>query len=181
MGKSIEEHPWKDSEAKQHLEDLIRNNKIPATAKPKQVYETHCQHRSEFKDFGNKNFAGRLRALREKLTKKNDRAARDARALAQDRLVYPRPHQDGFGLPLWPTSHARTLLGLDMDHEKHLSMTREELWASRPEHFEDFPFAIFVKHIHQEVKTRKFHTYCRDKAEQKLTKKQLENIPSNCK
>lgn len=65
--------------------------------KPKQVHDGFCMHRPEFSSFGNKNFASRLRSIREKLKERNHRAARDAAALSRDRCIYTRPHQDGHG------------------------------------------------------------------------------------
>mgnify|MGYP000679596165 CR=1 FL=1 len=169
---------WKDSAARAHLCDLLMKKQIPAELKPKQVHEQFCKNHATFKVFKyDKNFAARLRYLRTKTVERNDRAARDSAALTADRLIYARPYNDGFGLPLWATSDAKASLCDDIDNNKHKTMTKEALWCSRAECYEFFPFDKFVKHIHQEVKTRKFHKYCKDKADKKIAKKLLKNMP----
>lgn len=176
------EPKWIDSQAKAHLLDLIMRKQVTAEMKPKDVYDRFCKDREEFKPFLDyKNFSNRLRALRTKVEEKNDGAERDAAALARDREICPRPLMDGFGLPHWPDAEAKALLESDIENEKHIAMSKEGLWSSRPEHMECFPFDVFVKHVHQEAKTRKFHTCCKDKADEKINKQFLCNMPSNVK
>jgi len=154
---------WINSQAKAYLLNLLTEGKIPEDMAPKRVYEKHCKGCPEFALFGDKNFCSRLRSLRKKVSERSDRAARDSEALARDRMIYPRPCQDGFGLPYWPDSDAKKLLERDIDEENHLNTKTYALWMSKPEHYESIPCEVFVKRIHQEVKTRKFHTYVDDK------------------
>lgn len=177
MGPQKDPPKWIKSAAKAYLLELVRNEEIPARMKAKAVHEQFCKHRSEFVQFGDKHFASRLKAVRKKVSDRNDRAARDASALARDRVIYPRPSQDGFGLPFWPDSEAKEQLENDIDKGKHLSMSREALWYSTPVYYESLPFEVFVKHIHQEVKTRKFHTCVEDKRQEKLSKDALKHMP----
>lgn len=170
-----EEAPkWIKSDAKAYLYDLLEKEEIPSNMKPKDVFETYCADRPEFIPFGYKNFSSRLRAMRIKVAMRNDCAKRDEAALANDRTIYPRPIQDGYGLPYWPDAAAKELLGEDMNNGKHKTMTGEALWSSRPEYSE-----VFVKHIHQEVNTRKFHAYVDDKANDRIAKKDLANMPKS--
>lgn len=172
---------WISSDAKALLIELVKKGEVPADMKPKKVFETFCKDRPEFKLVGDANFASRLKGVRDKIKDKNFSAERDAAALAHDRMLHPRPHEDGFGLPFWPDAEAKKLLDKDIDNNLHNTMTKTALWKSRAECYECFPFEIFVKRIHQEVKTRKFHAHCEDKANKKISKKDIENIPSNVK
>jgi len=177
MSSNKQEPKWIKSPAKAYLLDLIEKGKVPSTLKPREVHDEFCVNRPEFQAFGYKHFSNRLRALREKVADRNDRADRDAAALASDRLLHPRPNQDGFGLPYWPDSEAKEVLCEDIDRGNHLTMTKEQLWSSKPEHYESFPFDVFVKHVHQEVKTRKFHAYIADKAKKVISENALKHMP----
>lgn len=168
---------WINSPAKACLINLLTKEEIPSEMKPKAVYEKFCKHRPEFSVFKDNNFGSRLKALRDKVKDRNNRAVRDEAAFRHDRLIYPRPCQDGFGLPHWPDSEAKELLNQDIDQGKHLILSKEDLWKSKPEYWECFPFEIFVKHVHQEIKTRKFHQYVADKRENKIAKTVLDNMP----
>jgi len=177
---STKNEKWVKSAAKGYLMKLLTENKIPADMKPKEVFEAFCKDRPEFASFGHdKLFSGRLRALRIKVLEGKDRATIAAAALENDRRIYPRPHQDGFGLPYWPDSEAKALLSDDIDNGKHVTMTKLQLWSSRPQHADCYPFEIFVKHVHQEIKTRKFHVCCNDKAKKLIPQLVLGNMPGN--
>jgi len=157
--------------------DQLTKGQIPASMTPKDACANFCVDRPEFILFGDTNFAGRLRSLRKKVVDRNDRAKRDAQALARDRLAHPRPSQDGFGLPHWPDAEAKELLEEDVDQGNHLTMSKHALWKSKPEHCGSMPHESFVKHVHQEAKTRKFHAYVEDKRKDKIAKSALKNMP----
>jgi len=168
---------WIKSDAKGYLRNLLTKGDIPNEMRPKQVHQHYCKDRPEFEPFGDKNFASRLKSLRDKVKDRNDKTARDAAALTRDRNTYPRPVMDGFGLPHWPDCDAKELLEQDVNDKRHETLTRQALWESRPECMENFPFDMFVKHVHQAMKTRKFHAYVDDKKNNRIAKKDLENVP----
>lgn len=159
---------WRKSPAQYYVYDGLKNGVIPLEGMaPKEVYENYCKDRPEFAAFGDKNFASRLRSLRAKVADKNNRAARDGAFLTDDRKVYPRPSQDAFGLPYWPDSDAKVKLAEDMDAGKHKILSGEQLWASRPEYYENYPVDTFIKHIFQEERSRKFLLYCQEQRNKK--------------
>jgi len=175
---TTKEEKWiKSNTAKAHLLDLIRKKEIPEDMKPKQVFEACCKHRPEFELFGDNDFSSRLRSLRAKVTDQDDKAARDATALAGDRLLCPRPVMDGFGLPCWPDAEAKELLEMDVREGKHNEMTKEELFLSRTECSESIPYHVFIKWVHQEARTQKFHAHVTDKRNNKIAKQHIENMP----
>lgn len=179
---SKKEVKWRDSPAKAYLEGLLKKGKVPAEMGAHEVYQTFCKHHMEFELFEDQqSFSRRLKSLRDAVSKKNGQAERDAQALNHDRMIYGRPHQDGHGLPYWPDCDAKDLLEEDIEDNKHNTMTKAKLWKSRPEYHECFPFDVFVGHVHSEVRSAKFHAYLEDKAEKKIDKKYLKNIPSNTK
>jgi hypothetical protein len=49
-------------------------------------------------------------------------------------------------------------------------MKPKALYDTRIE-YQNYPLVVFRKHIHQEVKRRKFVAYCQDKAEKKKVKR----------
>jgi hypothetical protein len=57
----------------------------------------------------------------------------------------------------------------DVDRGKHEIMKPKALYDTQIE-YQDYPLVVFQKHIHQEVKWRKFVAYCQDKAEKKKSK-----------
>jgi len=134
---------------------------------PNQVHETFCQNKPEFSVFKDENFASRLRSLRNKVKEKNTRADVDAAALAHDRAMFPRPVQDGCGLPHWADSDAKARLIEDIDTGRCKTMSKEDLWTSSEACCKNYPFDVFVKHCHQEIKSRKFVACCKEQREKK--------------
>jgi len=71
---------WRTSAARDFLYNALLDETIPknpAQMKPKEVYETICKNRPEFKHFQNYkdlDFANKLRSARERVNKKTSRA-----------------------------------------------------------------------------------------------------------
>ena len=77
---------------------------------------------------------------------------------------------DRSGFISWPDSDAKAMLEEDIESDKHKTMTKKALWSSRSEYYENFPFEMFVKHVHQELRSRKFTTYV---VEQRAKKRKI--------
>lgn len=162
---------WRTSQAKSFLYNGLRDGSIPLTGDEMSaavVYREFCQNKEEFEAFPyDKHFAARLGRLRKLVSTENSKLERDAKAFYHDREIYPAPTHDAFGTLFWPTSEARKMLSEDIDCGKHKAMKPKELWSSRAEYYNNFPLDIFTKHIHQEIKSRKYLAYLKDKASKK--------------
>ena len=159
---------WRNSPAQVFLYNGLKDGTIPMEGMPpKEVYEKFCKDQPAFKEFGDELFGSRLRSLREKVSDKKSKATRDALALEADRLVHPRPTHDGYGMLFWPDSEAKELLATDIDNGKLLYLSKEALWSTRKEYYENFPQDLFIKHVFQELKSRKFKRYVEDQRQKK--------------
>jgi len=162
---------WEHSDAKKLLKGDLLSGKIPLDGEGMTPQEAYLQ-RPEFiaSDPKYKRFPNRLRALREQLIAKNDRADEDREALLHDRKLHPIPERNHRGELRWEGSEVQRLLRLDMDSGKHKTMKPSELYQSREEYNDKdkgYPLEVFRQHIHQEVRKRKFDKYLTMKREKK--------------
>jgi hypothetical protein len=155
----VETQIWRNSTAQSILRGYLQSGEIPldGSMKPKEVWDVFCVPHPEFVGFVYKNkFANRLRYMRKQLVDKDGLADDDNAALVHDRLLFPAPTHNHRGEPRWPGSEAERFLKLDIDACKHEMMAPLQLHGTRAEYYENYPLAVFRKHIHQEVRLRKF-------------------------
>ena len=146
---------WRNSKARSLLESMLRTDQIPASMKPKQVYEL----RQEFKDFDPeyKNWGSRLSSLRSQVNKERFRFHEDSLAFENFRKLNPLPTHDSQGKLLWDRSAAKEFLRSDLKEGKHEIMKPQELWNSRLEYYENFTLEVFRNHLYQEKRTEKWY------------------------
>ena len=156
---------WKNSKARQNLYKELTGGNIPRDAKDsngrfmvpllKDIYNMH----EEYKLYDPKKFSSHLSSLR---TQYHERMMRDAMDIgAFDN--YRRNHQPSLfshhGYPEWQGSEAQRLLKIDLEAKKQDTMSRMDLWDSKPEFYEHFPLKVFRDKLNQEVRTAKYlHT-----------------------
>ena len=97
-----------------------------------------------------------MQDLRKQLEVGETRAIKDAAALVLDRQTFKKKTHNTLDLPNWDQSDAQRLLKIDIDNNKHNTMTPKDLYESRPEYHKVLSLKVFRSHIFQEVKTRKF-------------------------
>jgi hypothetical protein len=146
--------PWRNSVARQLLEQDIMNGTIPLTNAEMTARDVHSC-RPEFSQLPYESFPRRLQALRDSCKAKVNRGLDDAAAYHHDRQFDQQPTSATLGLPRWEGSNAERLLKIDITDGVDLQMTRQELYATRQE-YQVFTLTTFRGHIHQEVKRRKF-------------------------
>ena len=122
--------------------------------------------RPEFVEFSLDFFEKRVEHYRNKAFQEHHRASADEFALAHDRRLFPKKSTNCLGEPRWDGSLAEASLKKDIDNEKHNVLKPEALHRSRKE-CQVFALEVFRKHIHQEVKKRKYIAWCKNRAEQK--------------
>lgn len=165
---------WKNSAAKAYLYKLIVDNKIPDRKhiKPRQVFETYCQERPEFKHFQDySNFASRLLSLRNKAEEKGERADADSARLEHDRAIFPKPTVDTKGFAMWQGSEAQKLLRQDIESGKNTTMKPKLLYETKSEYYENYSLEFFRNRIYQEVKFNKRERYVKLSIEKRAAKK----------
>jgi hypothetical protein len=165
---------WATSKARELLEKDLLSGRIPLERwTAANVY--NLPDRPEFRLFEYKKFVTNLRNLRKRIKEQKQDATAAALALAHDRVIYPVAAVNGVnnhqgGAPRWEGSLAQKWLNDDIDEGKHEMMQPMQLRQTRLEYMK-FDKVIFGKHIHQEVKTRKFIIYLKEKQEKKKKKK----------
>jgi hypothetical protein len=167
--KEATKDSWAKSDAKRILEAELKKGTIPLDASDMAPDVVYLQH-PEFATFQYEKFRDNLNKLRKKIKGKKTRSELDSLALQRDRKSHPKPEKNNRGEPRWEGSEAERLLKLDVDNGKHNAMTPRNLHKSRKE-YQDYALDVFRKHIHQEVKTRKFIKQRKDRAEKKKNKK----------
>jgi len=173
MAPKKDSKSWQHSEAKKTLHGDICAGTIPLDQNEMSadaVYAHHKEHPdfllSDFHD--ERLFTSRLKALRTKTKEKNDFKKRDAKALAEDRLQFPKPATNFRGESDWASSKAKELLKTDIDNKKHLTMKKKKLWLSKPE-CQEIPLDTFRGRVCQETKSRKFQACVSTKRDKKKT------------
>ena len=114
------------------------------------------QLRKEYQEMGEKNFRSRLSAMHTLVNKKLDLALEDAKALANDRLLYPRPEKNFRGDKQWIDSDAKTLLEIDVEDGVHKLMSPKALYQSRQQYQDACSLQVFRGHIYQEAQMVKW-------------------------
>ena len=127
---------WRTSNAKRLLVQDMMDGLVPVAERIlsyKKLYEEFYADAPEFQEWPyDHRFSARVRTLQNSVNLLGAAARDDATALAHDRLVHPEPgtHAEN-GLLLWANSEADCWLRVDINAEKHLEMTNEDLFASR--------------------------------------------------
>jgi len=166
-----EEEAWANSETKKVLRMMLRSGEIPLSSEQMPPDIVYWQDPS-FAASPYEKSRDRLNAYRKEFKKKKALAADDLAALQSDRLLYPKSTTDSNGELRWEGSDAERLLKLDIDEGKHDQMKPEDLKKTRKEYnVEGLDLKTFRGHIHQEIKTRKWHAYLKEKGEKKKKKK----------
>ena len=149
-------HPWRNSSAQLLLQQLLVSGEIPGSGMPpKEVWETYCQARPEFKGFQYKKFPARLRSMRQQVHASSQRSVIENVAFLHDRELFPVSEVTNRGVPRWQGSPAERHLKADITAKIHERMTPQEFRTTRKEYLE-FSLEVFRKHIHQEVRMKKY-------------------------
>lgn len=151
-----EPDPWINSEAKDLLRQDIEAGRVTAEMKPRAVR----QMRPEFRLYKLVNFGNNLRSLRKALSLQHELATFDQNAFENDERLFPpaAANNQQRGYPHWNGSEAKRLLKLDVDANRHDTVTPKALYESRQE-YQVYPLAVFRKHIYQEVRSRRDTAY----------------------
>jgi hypothetical protein len=156
LGPQEEHHPWKGSSARLVLQQLLESGQIPASGMtPKSIWETFCVVRPEFEGFHYKKFSARLRSMRAQVGSESRRSIVENAAFLHDQELFPVSTVTNRGKPRWEGSTAQRHLKCDVSEKKHERMTPQDLRKTREDYLE-FELEVFRKHIHQEVRLRKF-------------------------
>ena len=76
----------------------------------------------------------------------------------------------------WEGSKAQWKLKKDSDNDKHLQMSKLDLWSSRDCYHMELPLKVFRDHVYQEIRTRKYMYTLELKEKNKLEKKEKEKV-----
>jgi len=173
MARKKDATTWRHSEAKKLLYADVISGVVPVdeTQMNAQAVCDCCSNHPDFllSDFHDrKKFPARLNRLRDKIKGKNNRQDRDAAALANDRLLFPRPSSNYRGEPDWANSNAKKLLADDIANGRHLALTKKKLWKSRPE-CQETDLDVFRGRVCQMLKSIKFEACVTCKRDKKKT------------
>jgi hypothetical protein len=156
---------WKDSKARTLLYKQLTDGNIPKDAKDSNgcftvpllddIYKMH----EEYKLYDRTKFSSRLSSLRTQYHECMIRNAMDIEAFDNYRQNHQPSLISHYGYPEWQGSEAQRLLKIDLEAKKQDTMSRMDLWDSKPEFYEHFPLKVFRDKLNQEVRTSKYlHT-----------------------
>lgn len=124
--------------------------------------------RPEYMHYQEAAFKGYLETIIGQMGNKESRAERDDSAVKQFRQLHPKPATNHRGEPRWEGSAAEAKLKAVVDKGEHKQKdVKPRHLRDTDEDFQAFQPKTFRNHIYQEVKSRKFQNYVKDKAEQK--------------
>ena len=156
---------WKRSKAKALLEKDILEGRVPREAKDEKGRSTRklrdiYDSRPEFAEYHYSKFSSRLSGLRKTVTESLNRAVIDQDAFNNYTQNHPAKalfsHK---GYIQWQGSEAQALCVQDLEANRHKTMSRNDLYGSRAEYYENFPLDVFRFKLNQEIRTAKYlHT-----------------------
>jgi hypothetical protein len=152
---------WKKSTGRR----LLYKDLMDGTVPPNMDAQTVFFMREEYAEYDPDKFAGRLKALRDAILASNTRAGDDFEALR----TYKEMHKEKvsffshYGYAEFQGSEAQRLLQKDIEDGLHESMGKKDLYASRPEYFNEYPLNVFRDRIYQEIRTAKYLHTCKVK------------------
>ena len=123
-----------------------------ATMKLKDIYDM----RPEYAKYHYDKFSSRLSSLRKTVKDCIERQKLDQEAFDN----YKRNHKEvayysHHGYIQWQGSKAQELLLQDIEDGRHLE-GKMNLWALRPQYYENFPLKVFRDKLNQELRTAKY-------------------------
>lgn len=156
--------PWKKSEAKKQLYELIMNGEVPLQA-------TDVNGRStmplsmiylmnpEFRKYHYSKFSSRLSSLRKTIVANIGRSEEDLKDTTSFVQNHPASLHTHRGEIQWQNSRAQQLLLYDIKRKYLDEHSFAELYLSRPEYYKFFELKPFRKKFDQEINTAKYkHT-----------------------
>ena len=161
--KSNKKVSWRKSKTKEMLRKDIMNGTIPLHSRGSDgktamgLSEIH-QMRPEYAAINYNTFCSRLRSLRETIKKDKSRAADDLVRFRNYCANHEASKSSHKGYIQFQGSTAQKLLEKDIAEGLH-AMKKSELWAMRPEYYENFDLQTFRDKLNQMIRTEKYkHT-----------------------
>jgi hypothetical protein len=155
---------WAESAARKILVEDLSNGMIGLDLpKPAVAWKFYSDNMIEFQYITESQFKGGLYRLRVKIKLNKCRNEEEEADFLHDMALFPRPEYNHRGEPHWDLSEAKPLLEADINDGKYPNMVPKELWLTRPEYYDVYPLEVFRKHIHQEIRTQKWHAYLKAK------------------
>jgi hypothetical protein len=148
---------WKDRKGKALLIADIRCGTIPEDMNWKVAFRLRAAFAvGDTPDEAERLFQDRLRRARKENKEQSTRAASELALLQQDRLVRPIPATNHRGEPRCEGSAAQSLLKEDIAALKHVGLSPQQFYQSRPEYYTHYPLYVIKGHVEQEIRLQKF-------------------------
>ena len=152
---------WKKSKAKQLLYTDLKEGLVPLEAKDEngkstmKLSDIYGMH-PEYADYHYDKFSSRLSSLRKTVKDRIERQRLDQEAFENHRANHKEvSHCSHHGCIQWQGSTAQELCLIDIEDGLHLK-GKMDMWALRPECYENFPLAVFRDKLNQELRTAKY-------------------------
>ena len=151
---------WKKSKGKRLLYKDLMDGIVPLVDDPNFNAGTIFFMHEEYGEYDPNKFAGRLKAMRDAVREANTRADDDFEALVKYKEIHKSSLFSHYGYGEFQGSEAQRLLQKDIADGLHQSMGKKDLYASRPEYFNEYPLNVFRDRIYQEIRTAKYLHTC---------------------
>ena len=153
---------WKKSRAKQILlTDILEGRVSLEDDDPTMDAENVFFMHPEYAEYDPDKFAARLHSLRETMKSSNTRSMEDRNAFEVYKALHTVSLTSNHGYIEYQGSESQRLLQKDIANGLHISMGKRDLYAFRPEYFDQFPLNVFRDKIYQEIRTGKYHHTCK--------------------
>ena len=154
---------WKKSKGKRLLYKDLMDGIVPLDDDPNFNADTIFFMHEEYGEYDPDKFAGRLKVMRDAVRVANTRADDDFEALVKYKELHNISLFSHYGYSEFQGSEAQRLLQQDIADGLHESMGKKDLYASRPEYFNEYPLNVFRDRIYQEIRTAKYLHTCKVK------------------
>jgi hypothetical protein len=179
QGKKEPKIKWKNSVARSLLYKDLKEGHVPLedtdeNGNSTMALEDIYAMRIEYSYYVYEKFSSRLKSLRAIVKENNNRAEEDQRSFDNFVAIQPVSHFSHKGYIQWQGSESQELLQGDLsdgtitftDDGKLKDMGYRDIYDSRPEYRDEFPFKEFRDKVRQEIRTSKYYHTLKVKGKQ---------------
>ena len=153
---------WRNSWAREILLEDLHDGVLPLDEEElsaEDAWNMMYVHMPEFVTIVFDQFKARLKGHRQQVKRAKGAQTSEVDALMHDRSIHPRHPYNKKGEPVFDLSEAKPLLRKDVAEEKHLNMSLDDLWKTRPEYCDFWDKDFFKRRVRQEVRRVKYMYY----------------------
>jgi len=154
--------PWRKSQAKERIREQLLKDDSLMDVDEHVIYQMSEDH----KQYEESRFVSNVKSLKKVIKEEKERVAFEEAAMINDRQKFPKAGMTYWKYIRFDTSEAKEALRKDVKEKLHTTMKPQVLQQTN-ESYQQFPLAVFRKHIYQEEYAQLGRSYWMNKKKEK--------------